>query len=81
MAIRIVCDRCGKDIEGTTYYTIDIYAKDAGTAYGVSAEAAMHNLVMNTRNMFGTVPCYCERCTADIENYIRSVSVREEKER
>ena len=81
MAIRIVCDRCGKDIEGTTYYTIDIYAKDAGTAYGVSAEVAMHNLAMNTRNMFGTVSHYCKRCIEDIESYIRNKPDEGEQER
>ena len=39
----IICDRCRKKVEGSTYYTIDICAHDINRDYGTSIETATHN--------------------------------------
>lgn len=80
MAIRVVCDRCGENIEGTTYYTIDIYATDIVNNSCASFETTARNITTNLRNMFGVRPCYCKRCIDSIERFIHNKSVEETKE-
>lgn len=72
--IKVYCDRCGKEIEGTTYYTISIYAEDINpkTEYAVYTETAIQNANTNIEILFNTKPQYCKKCRDEIEEFIRS---------
>ena len=72
--IKMVCDRCGKDIKGTTYYTIHIYAEDINpkTEYRFSTDTVIQNLDMNTKILFDNVPQYCKECKDKIEAFIHN---------
>lgn len=67
--IKIVCDRCKNIIEGSTYYTINIYGHDIepkndGT---VSAKTACQNAYTNSLEIFRSQRHYCEDCKNIIE--------------
>ncbi len=71
--IKMVCDRCGKEIEGTTYYTVSIYAEDINpkTEYRVYVDTAIQNL--NTAMIsLNTKPQYCKKCRDEIEEFIKN---------
>ena len=72
--IKVHCDRCGKEIEGTTYYTISIYAEDINpkTEYAVYADTAIQNANTNIEMLFNTKPQYCKTCRDEIEAFIRN---------
>lgn len=77
MAIKIVCDRCGKTIVEGTYYMIDIYAEDIHNLYGVSSfDASMNKIATNLLNIVGDKPCYCQQCINSIRNFIDNGSVQ-----
>lgn len=71
--IKMICDRCGKEIEGTTYYTVSIYAADINpkTEYTTSASAAIQNL-SNALSVFNAKPQYCKKCRDEIEAFINN---------
>ncbi len=79
MAIKITCDRCGKDIEDNTYYTIDIDARMVTSIYGISFDGAATN-VLNKLVPSLNKACYCKRCIDSIRDYINGDSVEERKE-
>ena len=70
--IKMHCDRCGKEIKGTTYYTINIYAEDINPKvdYRVSAETAVQNVNTNVMALFNAKPQYCKKCRDEIEAFI-----------
>lgn len=70
--IKMHCDRCGKEIKGTTYYTISIYADDINpkTEYTVYANTAMQNMNTNMMALFNSKPQYCKDCRDEIEAFI-----------
>lgn len=69
--IKMYCDRCGKEIEGTTYYTLSIYAEDINPIKNMqSSTTAMQNLSENMGKVFSQKKCYCEKCKIEIEKFI-----------
>lgn len=69
--IKIHCDRCGEEIKGTTYYTINIYAEDINPKpETISYTTAVQNFQTNTLAMFNAKKQYCEKCINEIEKFI-----------
>jgi hypothetical protein len=70
--IKMYCDRCGKEIKGTTYYTISIYADDINpkTDYTVYTDTAIQNMSTNMMVLFNSKPQYCKDCRDEIEAFI-----------
>lgn len=79
MAIKILCDRCGKDIENNTYYTIDIGPRSVMSIYGISFDGAATNIINNLTSSLSKA-CYCKQCIDSIRAYIRDSSVEEREE-
>lgn len=71
--IKMICDRCGEEIKGTTYYTISIYAEDINPKmqHSVYAETAIQNLA-NAFSVINAKPQYCKECKDKIEAFIRN---------
>lgn len=72
--IKMVCDRCGKEIEGTTYYTVSIDAKDINPR--VERTVSMATGIQNLSNAFSVLnarPQYCKKCKDEIENFIKRI--------
>ena len=71
--VKIHCDRCGAEIEGTTYYTISIYADDINPkpTETVTYATAIQNVATNTLAIFNARPQYCKKCKDEIENFIK----------
>lgn len=67
--VKFVCDRCKNIIEGSTYYTIDIYGHDIKSQNDgtVSAKTAYQNIHTNLLEIFGSQRHYCENCKNIIE--------------
>lgn len=72
--IKMHCDRCGKEIKGTTYYTISICTEDINPApiETVTYATAVQNMQMNTLAMFNTKKQYCKDCRDKIEAFINN---------
>ena len=70
--IKMICDRCGKEIEGTTYYTIKIHADDIIPKQDntIALATALQNLETNISALFNTKKQYCEKCKNEIEAFI-----------
>ena len=78
MAIKIICDRCGKTIDGTTYYMIDIHAEDINNQYGVSSfDTIATNINTTFQHVFAGRPCYCKRCIDSIRDFINEDRTKE----
>ena len=69
--IKMICDRCRKEIEGTTYYTVSIGAADINPRAepAISASTAIQNL-SNALYAFNARPQYCKKCRDEIEEFI-----------
>ena len=74
----VTCDRCKKKCEGTTYYTIDIYANDIkSTGDGsVTMKTASQNAQTNTYKLFNQEGHYCESCRDEFENFLRTKPIQ-----
>lgn len=72
--VKIHCDRCSKEIEGSTYYTFSIHAEDINPvpAETVAYATAAQNFYTNTLAMFNAKPQYCKKCKDEIEEFIKS---------
>ncbi len=70
--IKMCCDRCGKDIEGTTYYTVRIYGNDIYPKedYSVTTATAVQNSHTNLMALFNREKQYCRACKDEIEKFI-----------
>ena len=70
--IKMICDRCGKEIKGTTYYTIKIHADDINPKHDgtIALATALQNLETNTSVLFNAKKQYCEDCKNEIEKFI-----------
>lgn len=66
------CNRCGKKIEGSTYYTIDIYGHDINPTNDnrVAFDTATQNVFTNMNKIFEQEKCYCKECKEKIESFI-----------
>lgn len=71
--IKMICDRCGKEINGTTYYTVSIGAADINpkVEYTTSASTAIQNL-SNAISALNVRPQYCKDCRDKIEAFINN---------
>ena len=65
---QFVCDRCKKPIEGTTYYTIEIYGHDIKPTNDgrQSMTTAAQNALSNACKMFNNEKHYCKKCRDQI---------------
>lgn len=72
--IKMHCDRCNKEIEGTTYYTISIHADDINpkAEYTVCADTAVQNMSTNMMALFNSKPQYCKKCRDEIVAFINN---------
>ena len=70
--IKMHCDRCGKEIKGTTYYTVSIYANDINSkpVETVTYTTAIQDLETNILAMFNVQKQYCKDCRDKIEAFI-----------
>ena len=70
--IKMCCDRCGKDIEETTYYTVRIYGNDIYPKedHTVATSTAIQNIQTNSMWLFNNEKQYCEQCKNKIEKFI-----------
>lgn len=72
--IKVICDRCKKEIEGTSYYTIDIYAADIEpqSKWTSSMDTASQNVKTNMMSLYNAKPQYCKKCKSEIEDFIKN---------
>lgn len=71
--IKMVCDRCGKEIEGTTYYTVSIHAEDINPKTNYRVYTDTTTLELSTSMMLlNTQPQYCKECKDKIEAFIHN---------
>lgn len=69
--IKMHCDRCGEEINGTTYYTVSIYAEDINPIESMkSMSTAIHNLSEGMGKILSQKKHYCEECKKEIEKFI-----------
>lgn len=72
---KVFCDRCGQEcIEGSAYFTIDIYGFDTNPTNDgrTSLDAAAQNIATNVAKVMGTQKHYCKKCKDEIEQYINT---------
>lgn len=69
--VKLFCNRCGKEIEGTTYYTIYIEAKDIKPTIGYSSDVAIQNISNQFSSLIET-PMYCKECICEIKAAIEN---------
>ena len=69
--IKMVCDRCGKEIKGTTYYTIYIGAEDINPVDKVicSTSTAIQNIGNTFAALLGRTH-YCKECKDKFEAFM-----------
>ena len=72
--IKIICDRCGKEITGPTYHTINLYSYDTKPQYDYYATATSICNSSSRQDILATLNCtpiYCKECTDAIEKFIK----------
>lgn len=72
--IKMYCDRCGKEIKGSTYYTINIRAEDINPTpvEKVDYATAVQNMEPNILAIFNAKKQYCKDCKDEIEAFINN---------
>lgn len=73
---KIICDRCGKEcIEGSAYYTVDIYGHDIKPTNDgrVSFDAYVQNFVTNYTKLIKQQKHYCKKCKDEIEAFLKPI--------
>lgn len=70
--INLICNKCGREITGSTYYTVNIYGHDINPTNDnrVSYTTAMQNVSTNMSKLFETERHYCEDCKIKVEEFI-----------
>ena len=70
--IKMFCDRCGKPIEGTTYYTANIVAKDIEPVsnYEACADTYAYNLSQGLLKALTKEKHYCKECKDEVEAFL-----------
>ena len=70
---QFVCDRCKKPIEGSTYYTIDIYGHDINPTNDgrYSATTYAQNLNEGRLKALCGEKHYCKECKNKIEDFLK----------
>lgn len=70
---KVFCDRCGKEcVEGSAYYTIDIYGFDVNPTNDgrMSLDAATQNMETNLTKAAKTQRHYCKQCKDEIAQFM-----------
>lgn len=72
----VICDRCGEECKGTTYYTVDIYGQDINPVdeYSQSCATAAQNANTNASKLFGGERHYCQACKDRVVNFLKGES-------
>lgn len=70
---QFVCNRCKKPIEGTTYYTVDVYGHDINPTNDGrnSVTTYAQNLNENMSKALCGEKHYCEECKNKIEDFLK----------
>lgn len=71
---KIFCSRCGQEcIEGSTYYTIDIYGHDINQTNDgrIAIDAYSQNFSTNLGKLLKQEKHYCKKCKDEIEKFMR----------
>ena len=71
---KVICDRCKNPIDGTTYYTVDIYGHDISPTDDdrLFLTTAAQNLITNVIKAEGLEKHYCALCKDKIEEFLRT---------
>ena len=64
--IKIICDRCGKEISGLIYYTAEVNSKSFCTSLDYAAEISARAI----NAAFKPERCLCKECAEAIEKFI-----------
>lgn len=70
---KVFCDRCGNEcVEGSAYYTIDIYGHDVNPTNDgrCSIDAASQNISTNINKVLKQERHYCKKCKDEILNFM-----------
>ncbi len=70
--IKMFCSKCGKEIKGTTYYTINIVAKDIDPVndYETYVNTYSYNVKQSMLKAFVKEKHYCEECKDKVEAFL-----------
>lgn len=76
--IKLICDRCGKEIDGDKYYTINIFSNDIYPTYNNITNAVYtQSSCLNSREsileMFNRTKIYCKNCRDKIEKIVTGI--------
>lgn len=72
--IKIICDRCGKEIKGPTYHTINIYSYDTQPKHDYYATAVDSYVSTSRQDVLATLNCtpiYCKECKDAVDKFIK----------
>lgn len=75
---KVLCDRCGQEcVEGSTFYTIDIYGHDIQPTNDgrIAFDAYSQNFSTNLSKMLKQERHYCKRCKDEIERFMRKTKM------
>lgn len=74
----VYCDRCKREITGSSYYTVDVYAKDLVESKDgrQSLETASRNVATNFAKVFGKNKQYCASCINKLERFLIGEDVK-----
>lgn len=70
--IKMFCNKCGKEIEGTTYYTINIVGKDIEPVsnYESCADTYSYNISQSLLKALTKEKHYCKECKDKVEAFL-----------
>ena len=70
--IKMFCDKCGKPIEGTTYYDINIVAKDieSKNKNSVYSDTLSYNIAQGFHRALNAEKHYCKECKDKVEAFL-----------
>ena len=70
--VKMYCDRCGEEIKGTMYYTVNISTDDINPnmSEAYTYLTSIQNVATNTLSLFGSKNQYCNKCIDEISAFI-----------
>ena len=83
--VKLHCDRCGKEIVGKHYHTINIYKEDINpkhtiTDYAEALSSVASSLQENLLAKLNSYKMYCDECIDDIKYFINNGESKEDAE-
>lgn len=70
---KVFCDRCGQEcVEGSTFYTIDIFGHDTNPTNDgrIAFDAYQQNFNTNLVKILKQEKHYCKKCKDEIEEFM-----------